>query len=97
MPEPVAVMQVPDRAGGATTAADPCSDPAVQQAVQAGDDAATVAGFGGGAAFREAVVAGNAPASRSAIRRGVWVVVNKSLPLKPADYEPGRSTPCRCR
>jgi D-alanyl-D-alanine carboxypeptidase len=89
MPEPVAVMQVPTVQVGATTAADPCSDPAVQRAVQAGDDAATVAGFGGGAAFREAVVAGNAPCISLRDPARVWVVVNKSLPLKPADYEPG--------
>lgn len=89
MPEPVAVLQVPTVQVGATTAADPCSDPAVQQAVQAGDDAAAVAGFGGGAAFREAVVAGNAPCVSLRDPARVWVVVNKSLPLKPADYEPG--------
>ncbi|PRB17333.1 M15 family metallopeptidase [Microbacterium sp. MYb62] len=88
MPEPVAVMQVPSVHVGATTAADPCADPSVQQAIANGDDAATIAGFGGGAAFREAVVAGNAPCISLSDPTRVWVVVNKSLPLNPPDYEP---------
>ena len=88
MPEPIAVMQVPSVHVGATTAADPCADPSVQQAIANGDDAATIAGFGGGGAFREAVVAGNAPCISLSDPARVWVVVNKSLPLTPPDYEP---------
>jgi len=88
MPEPIAVMQVPSVHVGATTAADPCADPSVQQAIANGDDAATIAGFGGGAAFREAVIAGNAPCISLSDPARVWVVVNKSLPLTPPDYEP---------
>lgn len=88
MPEPVAVLQVPSVQVGATVAADPCADPAVQQALAAGDDAAAIAGFGGGAAFRDAVVAGNAPCISLTDPARVWVVVNKSLPLSPADFEP---------
>ncbi|PRA82323.1 M15 family metallopeptidase [Microbacterium sp. MYb66] len=88
MPVPVAVMQVPPVKVGATTAVDPCADPAVQQAIANGDDAATVAAFGGGVRFREAVVAGNAPCISLTDPARVWVVVNKSLPLNPADYEP---------
>ena len=88
MPEPVAVMQVPSVQVGATTATDPCADPSVQQAIANGDDAATVAGFGGGAAFRAAVVAGNAPCISLSDPGRVWVVVNKSLPLNPPDFEP---------
>jgi D-alanyl-D-alanine carboxypeptidase len=88
MPEPVAVLQVPTVQVGATAAADPCADPAVQQAIAGGDDAATIAGFGGGVAFREAVVAGNAPCISLSDPARVWVVVNKSLPLSPPEYEP---------
>lgn len=88
MPEPVAVMQVPTVQVGATTAADPCADPVVQQAIASGDDAATIAGFGGGVSFREAVVAGNAPCISLSDPARVWVVVNKSLPLNPPEFEP---------
>lgn len=88
MPSPVAVLQVPTVQVGATIAADPCADPTVQQSIANGDDAATIAGFGGGAAFREAVVAGNAPCISLSDPARVWVVVNKSLPLNPPEYEP---------
>ncbi|QNA91651.1 MULTISPECIES: M15 family metallopeptidase [unclassified Microbacterium] len=88
MPEPVVVMQVPTVQVGATTAADPCADTAVQQALSNGDDAAAIAGFGGGAAFREAVVAGNAPCVSLSDPARLWVVVNKSRPLDPPEYEP---------
>lgn len=88
MPEPVAVLQVPTVQVGATTAADPCADPTVQQAVADGDDVATIAGFGGGRAFRDAVVAGNAPCVSLTDPARLWVVVNKSLPLDPPEYEP---------
>lgn len=88
MPEPAAVMQVPSVKVGATTAADPCADAAVQQSIANGDDAATIAGFGGGARFREAVVAGNAPCISLTDPARIWVVVNKSLPLNPPEYEP---------
>ena len=88
MPVPVAVVQVPAVKVAATTAADPCADASVQQAIASGDDATTVAGFGGGVAFREAVVAGNAPCISLTDPARVWVVVNKSLPLSPPDYEP---------
>lgn len=88
MPEPVAVMQVPGVQVGATTAADPCAEPTVQEAIASGDDAATIARFGGAAAFRSAVVAGNAPCISLSDPARVWVVVNKGRPLNPVDYEP---------
>ena len=88
MPEPAAVMQVPAVQVGATTAADPCADAAVQQALKNGDDAATIAGFGGATAFREAVVAGNAPCISLSDPARLWVVVNKGRPLNPPEYEP---------
>lgn len=88
MPRPVTVMQVPTVENAATPAADPCADPGVQEAIAAGDDAATIAGFGGGARFREAVVAGNAPCVSLSDPARIWVVVNKGRPLDPAAYEP---------
>lgn len=88
MPEPVAVMQVPSVQVDATPAADPCSEPAVQAALGAGDDAAVISGFGGGDSFRAAVVAGNAPCISLSDPARLWVVVNKARPLTPADYEP---------
>ncbi|GGM38995.1 hypothetical protein GCM10010489_07580 [Microbacterium saperdae] len=88
MPEPVTVMQVPSVLVGATPAVDPCTDPAVQKALGSGDDAAAIAGFGGGASFRDAVVAGNAPCISLSDPARIWVVVNKARPLEPADYAP---------
>ena len=89
MPEPVAVVQVPSVDVGSTPAADPCAEASVQESLAAGDDAATIAGFGGGEAFRAAVVAGNAPCISLSDPARVWVVVNKARPLDPADYAPG--------
>lgn len=92
MPAPVAVMEVPSVEVGATPAADPCAEAAVQQAITAGDDAATIAGFGGGENFRAAVVAGNAPCISLSDPARVWVVVNKARPLDPAEYAPANLT-----
>ncbi|WP_223624644.1 M15 family metallopeptidase [Microbacterium sp. EST19A] len=88
MPEPVAVVQVPTVKVGATIAADPCADPSVLAALSSGDDAAAIAGFGGGENFRAAVVAGNAPCISLSDPARLWVVVNKTLPLNPPEYEP---------
>ncbi|MBT2484503.1 MULTISPECIES: M15 family metallopeptidase [unclassified Microbacterium] len=93
MPEPVAVVQVPSVRVEATEASDPCGEPSVQQALAAGDDAATIAGFGGGENFRAAVVAGNAPCISLSDPARVWVVVNKGRPLDPPDYEPSGLEP----
>lgn len=88
MPEPVLVQEVPSVQVGATTAADPCAEPAVLQAIASADDAATIAGFGGGESFRAAVVAGNAPCISLDDPSHVWVVVNKARPLAPIDFAP---------
>ncbi|WP_149084330.1 MULTISPECIES: M15 family metallopeptidase [Microbacterium] len=88
LPRPAAVLQVPSVENAATPAADPCADPAVQSAIEAGDDAATIAAFGGGLPFRDAVVAGNAPCVSLSDPARIWVVVNKGRPLDPAAYEP---------
>lgn len=88
MPEPVVVQEVPAVQVGATVAADPCAEPSVQQAIASADDAATIAGFGGGESFRAAVVAGNAPCITLDDPAHVWVVVNKARPLAPVDFAP---------
>lgn len=88
MPEPVVVQEVPSVQVGATTAADPCSEPRVLEAISVADDAAIIAGFGGGESFRAAVVAGNAPCVSLADPAHVWVVVNKARPLDPLTFAP---------
>ncbi|WP_217178603.1 M15 family metallopeptidase [Streptomyces sp. AC495_CC817] len=88
MPEPSQVLQVPSVEVGATTAADPCAEQAVIDAIAAADDAATIAAFGGGESFRAAVVAGNAPCIALDDPSHVWVVVNKARPLDPVDFAP---------
>lgn len=88
MPEPLVVAEVPAVEMGATTAADPCSEPSVLEAIAVADDAAIIAGFGGGASFRAAVVAGNAPCVALDDPAHVWVVVNKARPLNPVDFAP---------
>ncbi|MCM3778192.1 M15 family metallopeptidase [Microbacterium hydrocarbonoxydans] len=88
MPEPVVVAEVPAVQVGATTAADPCSEPSVLEAIAVADDAAIIAGFGGGASFRNAVVAGNAPCIALDDPAHVWVVVNKTRPLNPVTFAP---------
>lgn len=88
MPEPVVVAEVPAVQVGATTAADPCSEPSVLEAIEVADDAAIIAGFGGGASFRNAVVAGNAPCIGLDDPAHVWVVVNKARPLNPVTFAP---------
>lgn len=89
MPQPLVVQEVPSVEVGATTAADPCSEPSVVEAIAAADDAAIIAGFGGAESFRAAVVAGNAPCVALEDPAHVWVVVNKARPLAPIDFAPG--------
>ncbi|MFB4349401.1 M15 family metallopeptidase [Microbacterium sp. CR_7] len=88
MPEPVVVAEVPAVQVGGTTAADPCSEPSVLEAIAVAEDPAIIAGFGGGASFRNAVVAGNAPCIGLDDPAHVWVVVNKARPLNPVTFAP---------
>ncbi|MBT2474338.1 M15 family metallopeptidase [Microbacterium sp. ISL-103] len=88
MPQPSVVREVPAVEVGATTAADPCAEPGVQAAISVADDAAIIAGFGGGESFRAAVVAGNAPCIALDDPAHVWVVVNKARPLAPLAFDP---------
>ncbi|MFJ4223928.1 D-alanyl-D-alanine carboxypeptidase family protein [Microbacterium sp. NPDC089695] len=92
MPEPVVIAEVPAVQVGATTAADPCSEPSVLEAIAIADDAAIIAGFGGGASFQAAVVAGNAPCVALDDPAHVWVVVNKARPLNPVEFAPASLT-----
>ena len=88
MPEPSVVQEVPAVEVGAATAADPCAEPSVLEAISVADDAAIVAGFGGGEGFRAAVIAGNAPCISLDDPAHVWVVVNKARPLSPLGFAP---------
>lgn len=88
MPEPRHVVAVPPVQLDAATAVDPCASRTVIDAIAAGDDAATIAAFGGGEAFRAAVAAGNAPCISLSDPRHVWVVVNKARSLDPVDFVP---------
>src|SRR5690606_10148178 len=88
-PLPQAAARLPVVDVEARTAVDPCADPSVTSALEAGDDAATVAAFGGGESFRAAVAAGNAPCISLSDPERNWVVVNKLRPLDPVQYAPG--------
>ncbi|MCS3843456.1 D-alanyl-D-alanine carboxypeptidase family protein [Microbacterium sp. AK031] len=87
-PVPVVAAQLPGVDVGGVVASDPCADPVVADALAAGDDEAAIAAFGGGAAFRDAVVAGNAPCISLSDPARLWLVVNKARPLEPLDFEP---------
>lgn len=91
-PMPVVVAELPAVVVDATPVADPCATPDVQNALASGQDEAVVAGFGGGAAFRDAVVAGNAPCISLRDPARLWAIVNKTLPLEPVDYAPAPLT-----
>lgn len=65
-----------------------CDDPEFVQALQAGDDRATVLAAGGAAAFRAAVATGAAPCIRLDDPARTWVVVNKQRPYAPSDFAP---------
>ena len=65
-----------------------CDAPAVVTALASGGDADVIAAFGGGEAFRAAVVSGAAPCVSLSDARHLWVVVDKKRPLDPVDFEP---------
>jgi len=87
-PMPLVAAQLPGVEVGGVIAADPCADAVVADALAAGDDEAAIAAFGGGVAFRDAVVAGNAPCISLSDPTRTWLVVNKARPLEPFDFEP---------
>ena len=91
-PMPVAAAELPGVDLAGVPAANPCVDPAVADALAAGDDEAAIVAFGGADVFREAVAVGNAPCISLADPARVWVVVNKVDPMSPADYEPSLLT-----
>jgi len=88
LPRPAAALALPDVEVDEMRAANPCGDSVVQAAIAAGDDAATVAAFGGGEQFRAAVAIGNAPCIVLDDPARAWVVVNKLRPLQPQDFAP---------
>jgi D-alanyl-D-alanine carboxypeptidase len=92
LPAPRAAMALPQIDVSATAAANPCADESVRAALESGDDAATVAAFGGAEEFRAAVVAGNARCVPLDDPTHVWVVVNKQRPLSRIDYAPASVT-----
>ncbi|WP_067196679.1 M15 family metallopeptidase [Microbacterium sp. XT11] len=96
-PEPRVVQAVPPVDVAATTAADPCAEQVVRDAIAAADDAATIAAFGGAESFRAAVAAGNAPCIALDDPSHVWVVVNKARPLNPVDFAPQSLAPAPVR
>lgn len=82
---PAAGLPVPAQSAAAAAS---CGDPAVSSALAQGRDADVIAAFGGGAAFRAAVVAGTAPCVDLGDPHRVWIVVDKRRPLNPIDVEP---------
>ncbi len=88
-PAPAIVAQLPGIALEGSVAADPCAEPMVIEALGAGDSETAIAGFGGGTAFRDAVVSENAPCISLSDPEHPWVVVNKARPLDPVDHVPG--------
>ncbi|MDQ4215285.1 M15 family metallopeptidase [Microbacterium capsulatum] len=85
---PAAAKSLPQVMLRAVRAANPCAEPAVQTALASGGDDAVVAAFGGGAAFRAAVAAGNAPCINLGDPTRDWLVVNKARPLAPLTFAP---------
>lgn len=82
---PVTALPVPTQTAAATSV---CDEPAVTAALATGTDADVVAAFGGGAAFRSAVVSGAASCISLAAADRTWVVVNKQRPLDPLEFAP---------
>ncbi|MFS0866141.1 M15 family metallopeptidase [Microbacterium sp. 179-B 1A2 NHS] len=66
----------------------PCDDAEVQSALDGDSDDAVIEAFGGGAEFRAAVAAGDAPCVDLHDAGRLWVVVNKRNALEPRDYWP---------
>lgn len=88
LPSPAMAAHLPGIELSAVDAADPCATSGVTDALAAGDDEAAVVAFGGGTAFRDAVIAGNAPCISLSDPVRQWVVVNKTHALAPIDHVP---------
>ncbi|MCK9916757.1 M15 family metallopeptidase [Microbacteriaceae bacterium K1510] len=87
-PAVAAALPVPALTSTPNPAPQPCDDPAVTAALAARDDEAVITAVGGGAAFRDAVVSGDAPCITLADANHVWVVVDKARPLEPLSFAP---------
>ena len=86
---PPSAKSLPQVMQHGVAAANPCAQAAVQTALASGGDDAVVAAFGGGAAFRAAIAAGNAPCIDLSDPARDWVVVNKARALRPVTFAPG--------
>lgn len=91
VPLPPEGLPTPEITADAAATTALCDEPALVQALQAGDDGAAVAAAGGAEAFRLAVAAGTAPCLRLDDPAREWVVVNKLRPYAPIDFSPGGS------
>src|SRR5690606_35925953 len=70
-----------------------CTD-AVRDAIDSGDAEAVVLAAGGGEAFREGVVSGEASGCIALNHPAwSWVVVNKQRPIEPIDFAPETAAP----
>ena len=85
---PPSAKSLPQVMQSGVAAANPCAQAAVQTALASGGDDAVIAAFGGGAAFRAAIAAGNAPCISLSDPARDWVVVNKARPLNPLTFAP---------
>jgi zinc D-Ala-D-Ala carboxypeptidase len=88
VPLPDDGLPTPVISGGRTDAGGLCDDPALAEALSAGDDAAAIQAAGGAEAFRTAVAAGAAPCISLDDPARSWVVVNKLRPYQPIDAAP---------
>lgn len=84
---PVAALPVPEQTA-LTAAVDPCALPEVVGALEAGDDEAVIAAFGGAEPFRVAVTQDRAPCVSLDDPARTWMVVNKVRPYAPMSFRP---------
>ncbi|MGF3057504.1 M15 family metallopeptidase [Microbacterium sp. YY-01] len=96
-PEPIAAALPPAPAAAAalppvtivqTENVAPCDSPEIAELLASGDDDAVVAAWGGGRAFRDAIVAGDADCISLNEPQRLWLVVNKRRSLEPQNYAP---------
>ena len=95
-PSPAATVD-PQKTAESENTADPeapfCDDD-VKAAIDSGDAEAVVVAAGGGEAFREAVVSGDADGCIALNHPAwAWVVVNKQRPIEPIDFAPETVAP----
>jgi D-alanyl-D-alanine carboxypeptidase len=82
-----------DRQRAAPASLPLCASPGFTAALARHDDTAAIEAAGGGAAFRDAVVSGQAPCVQLADPTRLWMVVDKRRPFQPIHYAPAPLTP----